>query len=257
MPFRIADDVYYVGTRSLSSFLLTTSQGHILMNTGVADGVPLLTASIQQLGFSVTDIKILLVSHAHYDHVGGFAEMKRLTGAQVVALGDDAVSLERGQEVWTGGEDWPPVRVDRILQDGDVVSIGGVRLTARLTPGHTKGATTWVTELRFEGQSYPAVFVGGAGPNDGVPLVSNTVYSQVASDYAHTFRVLKELRPEFFFQPHPQGFGMEQKARRLLAGERPNPFIDRKGYAASVQRSETTYLEQLSKEQSSASPRDR
>lgn len=103
-PFRIADDLYYVGSRGLSSFLFVTPSGHILLNTGLADAVPLLTASIAKLGFMPTDIRILLASHAHHDHVGGLAEMKRLTGAQVMAVGDDAVSLERGSEDWTDGQ---------------------------------------------------------------------------------------------------------------------------------------------------------
>ena len=254
-PFRIADDLYYVGTRGLSSFLFVTPSGHILLNTGLADAIPLLTASIQKLGFSLTDIRIMLASHAHHDHVGGLAEMKRLTGAQVVAVGDDAVSLERGSEDWTDGakQPWPPVRIDKVLRDGDHVSLGDWRLTARLTPGHTKGATTWITTIRSEGRVYTAVFVGGSGPNRG-PLVNNQRYPQVAADYAYTFSLLKGLRPDFFFQPHPQAFGMEDKAHRLLAGQRPNPFIDPAGYASGIKRAEAIYLEQLNQERKSSSP---
>jgi metallo-beta-lactamase class B len=181
--------------------------------------------------------------------------MKRLTGAQVMAAGNDAVSLDRGREDWTDGakEPWPPVRVDKVLRDGDAVSLGAWRLTARLTPGHTKGATTWITTVRFEGRLYNAVFVGGSGPNRG-SLVNNARYIGVAADYAYTFNLLKELRPDFFFQPHPQAFRMEDKARRLASGERPNPFIDPEGYAASMKRLEGVFLEQLIRERSASTP---
>lgn len=143
-----------------------------------------------------------------------------------------------------------------MLKDGDEVSLGDWRLTARLTPGHTKGATAWATTIRFEGRVYDAVVVGGSGPNGGA-LVNNRRYPQVAADYALTFSLLKGLRPDFFFQPHPQAFGMEDKARRLLAGERPNPFIDPSGYAAGIKRTEAVYLEQLNRERNASSPRPR
>jgi metallo-beta-lactamase class B len=247
--FRITGNLYFVGTRGLSSFLFVTPQGHILIDSGLEETVPLIIANIEKLGFKPTDVKILLSSHAHYDHVGGQAEMKRRTGAQVMAVGEDARALESGTDNSAlGGPGWKPVKVDRVLKDGDTVSLGGVALTAHLTPGHTKGCTTWTTRLQEESRTYQALFIGGVSINEGVRLVGNTRHPLIIDDYARTFRVLRELGPDFWFAQHPNMFQMEPKAKRLRAGEKANPFLDRAGYEAFIRRAEESYLKQLAEE---------
>ena len=244
-PFKIADNLYFVGTRGLSSYLLTTPEGHVLIDTGVEATVPMITANITKLGFKAADIKILLSSHAHFDHVGGHADMQRLTGATVMALGDDAAALTAGADNSAlAGPGWKPVRVGRVLRDGDTVTLGGTTLTAHLTPGHTKGCTTWTTTVVSEGRRLPVVFVGGTSVNGGVRLVANTRHPGIIDDYARTFRVLRELKGEIFLAQHPGMFDMEGKAARLKPGS-PNPFVDPQGYEDFVVQNEKAYLTRL------------
>ena len=244
-PFKIADNLYFVGTRGLSSYLLTTPDGHVLIDTGVEATVPMITASITKLGFKPADIKILLSSHAHFDHVGGHADMQRLTGATVMAVGEDAASLAKGIDTSAAGAaGWKPVKVGRVLRDGEAVTLGGITLTAHLTPGHTKGCTTWTTTVTADGRRYSVVFVGGTSVNGGVRLVDNARHPTIIEDYARTFRVLRELKSEIFLAQHPNMFDMEGKAARIKPGA-PNPFVDPRGYEAFVVQNEKAYLARL------------
>ena len=244
-PFKIADNLYFVGTRGLSSYLLTTPEGHVLIDTGVEATVPMITANIAKLGFKVADIKILLSSHAHFDHVGGHADMQRLTGATVMALGDDAAALAAGTDNSAlGASGWKPVKVGRVLRDGEAVALGATTLTAHLTPGHTKGCTTWTTTVTSDGRRYSVVFVGGTSVNGGVRLVDNARHPTIIEDYARTFRVLRELKAEIFLAQHPSMFDMEGKAARIKPGA-PNPFVDPQGYEAFVVQNEKSYLARL------------
>lgn len=244
-PFKIADNLYFVGSRGLSSYLLTTPEGHVLIDTGVEATVPMIAANIAKLGFKPVDIKIMLSSHAHFDHVGGHADMQRLTGATVIAVGEDAVSLAKGVDTSAlGASGWKPVKVGRVLRDGEGVTLGGTTLTAHLTPGHTKGCTTWTTTVMSEGRRYSVVFVGGTSVNGGVRLVDNARHPTIIEDYARTFRVLKELKAEIFLAQHPGMFDMEGKAARLKPGG-PNPFVDSRGYEAFVVENEKAYLARL------------
>jgi metallo-beta-lactamase class B len=248
-PFRIAGNLYYVGTRGVSSFLFVTPAGNILVDTGLDEAVPTVRANVEKLGFKLADIKIILASHAHFDHVGGHASMQQLTGATVMALGDDATAISSGVDNSAlGAAGWKPAKVGRVLRDGDTVTLGGVTLTAHLTPGHTKGCTTWSTTVLHEGKSLFVVMVGGTSINEGVQLLNNKRHPAIVQDYARTFRVLKEFKPDIFVAQHPNIFAMEEKVKRLKAGG-PNPFIDPQGYQAMVAAAEQAYLAQLKREQ--------
>lgn len=246
--FKMIGNLYYVGTAGLSSYLITTPAGHIMIDSTLNDGVPLITANVEKLGFKMSDVKILLSSHAHFDHVEGHAAMKRATGAEVMALGEDATAISSGKDNSAlGGPSWEPTPVSRVLKDGDTVSLGGMTLTAHLTPGHTKGCTTWTTTIQDRGQSYPAIFVCSTTINQGVTLLKNARHPEIAAAYAKTFAFLKTQKPQLFFAPHPNQFGMAEKLPRLKA-DGPNPFIDPAGYAAYVTRGEKVYLDQLARE---------
>jgi metallo-beta-lactamase class B len=252
-PLRIAGNIYYVGTRGLSSFLIVTPAGAILIDTGEAESVPFIRANIEHLGVHLSDVRILLAGHAHYDHVGGHAEMKRLTGATVVAMEADREAIASGVDRSPlGGPGWTPVPVGRVVKDGDAVSLGGVAITAHLTPGHTQGCTTWTTEVVQEGKRYRVAFVCSVTVNDGVHLVGNTRVPDIASQYAQAFRVLHSLHPDVFVAEHPVVFSLEAKAAELAAMADPlgsNPFVDRDGYARFVESAEQAYLSQLRQEQ--------
>jgi metallo-beta-lactamase class B len=215
----------------------------------VEQAVPLVGANVEKLGFKISDIKIILASHAHFDHVGGHALMQQLTGATVMAVGEDAASISSGADRSAlGGPGWKPANVGRVLKDGDTVTLGGVTLTAHLTPGHTKGCTTWSTRVQQDGKSLFLVMVGGTSINGGVKLLGNIRHPAIVEDYARTFRVLEELKPDLFVAQHPGMFRMEDKVRRMKAGE-ANPFIDPQGYEALVAAGEQAYLAQLKREQ--------
>ena len=217
----------------------------MLIDTGVEATVPMITANITKLGFKPADIKILLSSHAHFDHVGGHADMQGLTGATVMAVGEDAASLAKGVDTSAlGATGWKPVKVGRVLRDGETVTLGVLTLTAHLTPGHTKGCTTWTTTVTSDGRRYSVVFVGGTSVNGGVRLVDNVRHPTIIEDYARTFRVLRELKAEIFLAQHPSMYEMEAKAARIKPGA-PNPFVDPQGYQAFVIQNEKAYQARL------------
>jgi metallo-beta-lactamase class B len=245
---RIVGNVYYVGTRGLSSFLIVTPSGGIIIDSGEAESVPFIRASLDRLGVRLSDIKILLAGHAHYDHVGGHADLKRFTGAQVMVMDADREALASGVDRSAlGDKGWKPVAIDRVLKDGDTVSLGGVTLTAHLTPGHTQGCTTWTMEAVQDGKKYQTAFVCSVTVNDGVHLVNNTRVPQIAEHYAQAFRVLHGIKADVFVAEHGSVFGLEEKARKVGAGA--NPFVDPQGYQRFVDASERAYLKQLAEEQ--------
>jgi metallo-beta-lactamase class B len=249
-PVRIVGNVYYVGTRGLSSFLIVTPAGGIIIDSGEAESVPFIRANVEKLGFRLSDVKILLTGHAHYDHVGGHADLKRLTGAQIMVMDADREALESGVDRSAlGGPGWKPVRVDRVLKDGDTVTLGGVTLTAHLTPGHTQGCTTWTTTVGQDGKKYQVAFTGSVTVNDGVHLVGNTRVPAIAEHYARAFRVLHGLKVDVFVAQHGGVFALEDKARRASVDSRVNPFVDPDGYQRFVARAEQNYLKQLAADQ--------
>jgi metallo-beta-lactamase class B len=247
---RVAGNVYYVGTRGLSSFLIVTPGGGIIIDSGEAESVPFIRANIERLGFRLSDVKILLTGHAHFDHVGGHADLKRLTGARVMVMDADRQALESGVDRSAlGGPGWKPVAVDRVLKHGDTVTLGGYTLTAHLTPGHTQGCTTWTMETTQDGKKYQVAFTGSVTINEGVHLVDNTRVPAIAEHYAQAFRVLHGLKPDVFVAQHGTVFQLEEKARRMAVDPRVNPFVDPDGYQRFVSRAEQTYLTQLADDQ--------
>jgi metallo-beta-lactamase class B len=247
-PHRIADNLYYVGSKGLSSYLITTGEGDILINSSFERTVPIIRANIEKLGFQFTDVKILLGSHAHSDHMEGNALVKKLTGAQVyVMAGDDQVIANGGAGQYLYKARWPACKVDRVLHDGDKVTLGDATLTARLTPGHTRGCTTWTMEATDGGKTYHVVIVGSPNVNEGYQLVNNADYPEIAADFARTFQVLKSLPCEIFLGAHGTYYGMEEKYKRLKAGG-VNPFVDPAGCKAYIAEREKFYLDTLAKQ---------
>jgi len=249
-PFRIIGNIYYVGVSGITSFLITTPQGNILIDTGFDTTAPRIRDSVSALGFKLSDIKIILNSHAHADHVGGDRLMKEWTGAKIMMTAPDADLLASGgTNDFTPYSDemkaYPPARADRILRDGDVVELGGAKLTCHLTAGHTKGCTTWTMDVVEEGKTYHVVFFGSTTILPGVSLVNNPKYPAIAEDFAATYRKLKELPCDVFLAPHTSFFDLSGKAQKLERGEKPNPFIDPAGYRRFIENGERTFLEQL------------
>jgi metallo-beta-lactamase class B len=252
-PFRLIGNVSYVGASDVSSFLIATPEGHILIDSGFEATVPLIRDGVRKLGFRFEDIRILLNSHAHVDHAGGHALVKRLTGARIVMSEADATLLAHGgRGDFLGVSEqvlaYEPAQADRIIRDGDHVTLGGVTLTAHLTPGHTKGCTTWTMAVAEDGKKYDVVFYGSTTLLPGVRLLDNPQYPRMAEDFARTFRVLKSLPCDMFLGPHGSQFGLRDKARRLSAGATPNPFIDPQGYRAFLARSEDVVLHRMERE---------
>jgi len=251
-PFRLAGNLYYVGSKDLASYLVTTPRGHILINSGLEANVPLIRASIEKLGLKFSDIKILLISHAHWDHDAGAALIKRLTGAAYMVMDSDVAVVESGGKAdFQYGDDaalrYPATRVDRVLHDGEVVTLGGTTLVAHLTPGHTKGCTTWTMQVSENGKSYAVVIVGSPNVNPGYRLVGNTAYPSIAADYDRTFKVLKSLPADIFLGAHGSYFDLQAKYARLRAGD-ATAFIDPAGYKAFLADRESAFRKELARQ---------
>ena len=251
-PFRIAGNLYYVGSKGLANYLITTPQGHILINSDLENSVPLIRASVEKLGFKFSDIRVLLISHAHWDHDAGSAAIKKLTRANYMVMDGDVSVVESGGETdFQYGNDttirYPATKVDRVLHDGDEVTLGGTTLVARLTPGHTKGCTTWTMKVQESGKTYDVVIIGSPNVNEGYQLVNNAAYPEIAADYEQTFRVLKSLPVDIFLGAHGSYFDLEKKYRRM--NERGvSVFIDPVGYRTYVDEREAAFRTELAKQ---------
>lgn len=233
-PHKIMGNVYYVGSKGLASFLITTPKGHILINSSLEASVPLIEKSVRQLGFRFEDLKILLISHAHWDHCAGSSLIKQKTHAAYMVMDADVPEVESGGRTdfqYGKAPDslFAPTKIDRTLHDGDTVRLGGVILTAHLTPGHTKGCTTWTLQASDAGKTYNVVVVGSPNVNSGYKLVNNAAYPNIAEDYKRCFRVLESLPCDIFLGAHGEYYGLLAKYPRLNAGQ-ANPFIDPQGY---------------------------
>ena len=244
-PFKVMDNIYFVGTEDLGSFLITTPAGHILINSDFETTVPQIRAGMEKLGFKFTDIKILLGSHAHGDHMEADALVKEMTGAQVVVMEQDVPALSR---MTPQGKPHP---MDRVIHDGEEVKLGGVTLVAHLTPGHTKGCTTWTLKAQDKGKTYNVVILGSIGVNPGYILVNNKDYPQIADDYVRGFKVLRALPCDVFLGSHSRFYGMPEKYAKLKDGG-PNPFIDPAGYRAHLDLQEKNFKEKLAEQQAAA-----
>ena len=255
-PFQIAGNLYYVGSKGLANFLVVTPQGNILINSDLEANVPLIEASVEKLGFKFKDTKILLISHAHWDHDAGSATIKEKTGATYMVMDADVPVVESGgkadfQYGATGANLYRPTKVDRVLHDGDKVTLGGTTLVAHLTPGHTKGCTTWTMQTSEGGKTYDVVIVGSPNVNPGYKLVNNSAYPQIAEDYERMWSVLKSLPCDIFLGAHGGYFGLETKYSLRKEGA-ANPFIDPDGYKKFVADKEQEFRSELSKQRAAA-----
>jgi metallo-beta-lactamase class B len=250
---KIVGNVYYVGSKDLATYLITTSEGHILINSGFERTVPLIQKSVESLGFKMTDVKILLASHAHSDHVAGHALLQKVTGAKVYVMrGDDQVIASGGKGQYLYATDrWDACKVDRVLKDGDEVKLGGVTLVARLTPGHTRGCTTWAWRVEDGGKKYDVVVIGSPNVNPGYQLVNNKDYPEIATDFARTFKVLKSLPCDVFLGAHGSYYGMVERYALLKKGQK-NVFVNPEGYKEYVALKERAFRRTLAAQQAKA-----
>jgi metallo-beta-lactamase class B len=251
-PFTIVGNVHYVGGTDMTVFLITTAEGHILIDSTYERDVPWIQQNVEELGFNVQDIRFLLNSHAHADHIEAHGLMKELTGAQVVMSEVDAATLAEGGGIGADGRPrYRPVKADRVIRTGDTVTLGGTTLTAHVFPGHTRGATTWTTVVEDGGERTNFVFWGGLG---GVrqPFVNNTAWPTIAEDYADTLRRARALPCEFFTEGHAEGFGFIDKMNGLLEGDQPNPFYAPQECREGVEEQERGFQAQLAKERAEA-----
>jgi metallo-beta-lactamase class B len=250
-PHKVAGNLYYVGSKGLASYLITTPEGHILINSSLEESVPLIRASVEKLGFKFSDVKILLISHAHWDHCAGSAKIKKLTGCQYMVMEQDTPTVEAGgtpkSRLRPAYLTFPTVKVDRVLKDGDEVKLGGSTLVAHLTPGHTPGCTTWTMQVTENDKMLNAVIIGSPNVNPGYVLVNNKGYPGIATDYEKTFRVLKSLPVDLFLGAHGSYYDMESKVKNL-EGATTNPFIDPAGYKAYVEDREQAFLKEWEKQ---------
>ena len=255
-PFRIAGNLYYVGSEDLAAYLIVTPRGNILINSNLESSPPQIKKAVESLGFKFSDTKILLISHGHYDHCAGSAAIKRMTGAKYEVMAQDVPVIQSGghndfhyathKEMW-----FPPAKVDRVLHDGDTVSLGGTTLTAHLTAGHTKGTTTWTLDERENGRTLHVVIVGSPNVNPGYKLVNNKTYPRIAADYRHEFEVLKNLPCDIFLGAHGIYFDLAEKYPRFKNGDK-NVFVDPAGYKAYIADREQAFLAELKKQSAPA-----
>jgi len=250
-PHRIMGNLYYVGSKDLAAFLVVTPEGNILINSNLESSVPQIKASVEKLGFRFSDTKILLISHAHFDHDAGSATIRQLTGAKYMVMDADVHVVEDGgRSDFAYGKDksnwYKPAKVDRVLYDGDEVKLGGVVLVAHKTAGHTKGCTTWTMKVTDHGKTYDAVIVGSPNVNSGYRLTGRASYPGIAADYERMFQTLKSLHCDLFLGAHGGYYGMEAKYARLKGGDR-EAFVDPVGYARYVADREAAFRRELTR----------
>src|SRR5580700_1015808 len=255
-PFRIAGNLYYVGSKGLASYLITTPEGNILINSDLEANVPMISASIEKLGFHFKDTKILLISHAHWDHDAGSSMILQMTGAKYMVMDADVSVVESGgktdfQYGSSPSSLYRPAKVGRILHDGDEVELGGMVLVAHLTPGHTKGCTTWTMKVTDGGKTYNVVIVGSPNVNPGYRLVNNPAYPQIAEDYERMWRVLKSLPCDIFLGAHGSYFGLEEKYPLMKEGSAV-PFVDTGGYKKYIAQKEQDFRTELARQKLAA-----
>lgn len=250
-PFRILGNIYFVGASNIASYLITTPQGHFLLDTGVQGMTDDIKRNVEALGFKMTDIKIILSSHAHFDHIQGHAIMQRMTGAQVFALEADADALEAGKDLSPlGFEGWEPVKVDRRLQDGEAIHLGEVTLTPTWAPGHSPGCTTWSMDTQDSGETLRVVFFGCNGPNDGVQLINNPRFQTLVEDALFGFDNMATLQADIYLTGHPQGpfEGIEHLMRVQV---RPHPLLNQQPWADFIAARKQDFQARVQAEQDS------
>src|SRR5436190_11371014 len=251
-PFRVVGNLYWVGSYDLATYLITTPQGHILINTGVGDTAKQIKASVEQLGFNLADTKILTATHGHYDHVAGLAELKRMTGARLIVSEPDKELFESGGRLDFRFGDSPearfePVKVDATFKDSDTIALGGTVLTAHHHPGHTKGATSFTLNVPEGGRTYRVVIANMPSINPGVTVSGMPKYPGIAEDYARTFKAQKDLPIDIWLASHASQFKLHEKYKPGDAYT-PDRFVDPQGFKAAVEELEKAYRGQLARE---------
>jgi len=247
-PFRMIGNIYFVGdTQHLLSYLITTPEGNIIIDTGYEQSVPTILENIRKVGQNPADIKLILTAHAHRDHVGGHALMQEETGGLILAPEADAEIIRTGGKNDDHSEPWTPAKVDRIFKDGEQISLGGTVLTAHLTPGHTPGCTTWTMQVEEAGKQYDVVFLCGVRI-DADSLIDNPEYPNVASDLAGTFKTLKSLPADVFLGGHGYWYDLGGKIERMKKGEGNTVFVDPEGYRKAIDGWQQQFIERLVKE---------
>jgi metallo-beta-lactamase class B len=249
-PAKIVGPIYFVGTKGLGVFLFTTSEGHILMNTGMPSSGPVIVESVRKLGFRPEDIKLMINGHAHIDHAGAFAFLKQQFSAQLAVMKDDVEAMESGDKddfKYANDFVYPPVKVDRILRDGDTIKMGDVLLTAYHTPGHTRGATTWIANIAVDGKAYVVAFPDGAGFNPGYRLVKNPSYPGIAEDYRRTHHFLETLKPDIWLAQHNEYYDFESKRQRAQT-EGMKAWIDPEGYRRFIAGKKRDFEDEVDEE---------
>ena len=255
-PFHVVGNVYSVGSAEVTSFLIATPKGHVLIDGGFPESGPQIARNIDKLGFKLEDVKVLLVSHAHIDHAGGLAELKRRTGAQVVASRADAEAMARGGKgdpQFGDSIPFAPVYADRIVQDGGVVRVGPTELVAHVTPGHTQGCTTWTTVQREDEQPLHVVFNCSMSVPEDYRLLGNPRYSRAVDDYERSFRTLRALPCDVLLGPHASFFQQDERRAHMADGA-PNPFVDPASCTLEADVEEAMFNAILSEQQQAARP---
>jgi metallo-beta-lactamase class B len=255
-PFRIIGNIHYVGTNGLAVYLVTSPQGHILIDTALPEATPQIRSSIAKLGVKVADIKYLLNTHAHLDHTGGFAELKKETDAQLIAGTADRPLLEGGY--YPGQEHtvelrFPPVKVDRTVGDGDAVTLGDITIIAHATPGHSPGCTTWTMNVREGNEDHTAVFFCSATVALNT-LVGNPTYPGIVDDYRRTFERVRDIKGDVFLGPHPEMYDMPGKRARMAHGA-SSPFVNAKDFPAYIETLKRDFEASLAKQTAAAQPK--
>ena len=247
---RVIGNLYAVGTHDLAVFLVTSDEGHILVNTGLEDSTALIRSNMESLGFRLEDVKILLQMQAHWDHTAALAEIKQITGAKLWATEGDAPVLEDGgfsDPHFGGRESFKPVSVDKIIAEGDLIELGDTRLTVLETPGHTTGSSSYLMQVREGGRDYDVVIANMGTINAGKQLVVDPTYPGVADDFADTFRKQRALAVDVWVAAHGGQYGLHDKYEAGQAYS-PETFVDPEGFLAAVERLEKLYLEQIAAE---------
>ncbi len=247
-PFRVVGNVYYVGAKNIASWLIATEEGHFVLDTGTREMESVVQASIQKLGFELSDVKIILSSHAHFDHVQGHEALRRATGARVMAVGDDAKALSLGKDISPlGFEGWTPVEVDRVLIHEEELRLGDTVMKAIQVPGHTQGCTVWLTEVEDAGESLSLAFFGCSGPNRGVRLKGYPLFPNLVDDTFTGYQRLKAMNPDIYVNGHPESL-FDSYLPAMRRGDRPHPLLQQTPWLEFVEQLETDFRARLNSE---------
>lgn len=249
-PFRIVGNLYYVGTYDLACYLIVTSKGNILINTGIASSLPMIRSHVEVLGFKFKDIKILMATHGHFDHVGAMADVKKITGAKMMINENDAPLLADGgnSDYAFGGKGatFKPLKADRLLHDHDTVKFGGMQIIALHHPGHTKGATSFLFDVKDNIRTYRVLIANMPSILEQTKLSGMPNYPNVGKDYANTFKAMKQVKFDIWLASHASQFGLHTKYKPE-GGYNPQAFIDQKGYDLAINQLQNEYFKRLQK----------